>query len=80
MENGEAYLDGSANPAKLLLTAGYNTSNPIPVPFLSPRESYRTLGVFLSPSGSTKKAYEILLGYSKDYANTVAKSTLTSDH
>jgi hypothetical protein len=77
-QNGEAHLDKSANQVQLLLTAGYDTSNPIPVPFISPTDSYRTLGVFLSPSGSTKKAYEILLGYSKEYASAVASSTITS--
>lgn len=47
------------HPHKLWLTEGYNTSNPIEVPQLSPFDSYRTLGAYLSPSGDNRKAFEI---------------------
>jgi len=45
---------------KLLLSAGYNTDNLIEVPQLSPFDSYRTLGAYLSPSGDTAVACSIL--------------------
>jgi hypothetical protein len=76
----EAHFNTTATTStKLLLMAGYDTSNPIPIPQVSPLESYRTLGDFISPSGFTKKAYEILTGYSRDYASAVTGSTYTSD-
>jgi hypothetical protein len=38
------------------LTAGYGTDS-VQVPQLSPSEGFQTLGVFISPSGSTKLAH-----------------------
>ncbi len=78
---GEARLElpSPASP-KLESTAGYDTSSPIPVPNLSPNNSYRTLiGVYISPSGSTKKAQEILLSHSIDYASSIVNSRLTKE-
>jgi hypothetical protein len=60
-------------------TDGYETSNPISVPLIIPLGSYRTLGVFISPSGSTKHAYNILSSYSLEYASTVTSSTFNKE-
>jgi ribonuclease HI len=79
-QNGEAYLEPTANSSsQLLLTAGHNLSDPIPVPLLSPLDSYRTLGVYISPSGSTKKAYNILSSYSLNYASAITSSSLNKE-
>lgn len=76
-QNGEEHLETKANPSfQLPPTAGYEISRPIPVLLISPLELYRTLGVFISSSGSTKKSYNILSGYSFEYASAVTSSTL----
>jgi hypothetical protein len=53
--------------------------SPIPVPNLSPNNSYRTLGFYISPTGSTKKAQEILLSHSIDFASSVVNSRFTKE-
>jgi hypothetical protein len=79
-KNGKAYLEAhSPTSAPLLLTAGYEASSPIPVPQISPLEAYRTLGVYISPSGSMKKALSILLTSSIEYASSVMGSTFTRE-
>jgi hypothetical protein len=35
-------------------------AHPIQVPQISPYDSYRTLGAYLSPSGDTSKAFQVL--------------------
>jgi hypothetical protein len=76
-QNGKEHLETKANPSfQLLPTAGYEISRPIPVLLISPLELYRTLGVLISSSGSTKKSYNILSGYSFEYASAVTSSTL----
>lgn len=78
--NGVAHLETPNNSStSLLLTAGYDTTSPIPVPQISPLESYRTLGVFISPSGTMKKASDILQNYSLTYACSIMGSTLNRE-
>jgi hypothetical protein len=45
----------------------------------SPYQSYRTLGVVLSPSGSTTKATVVLEEKAEDYARKITSSNLTRD-
>ncbi len=44
-------LRPSAHNNSLNLTSGYDMAHPIQVPQISPYDSYRTLGAYLSPSG-----------------------------
>jgi hypothetical protein len=77
--NGTASLEmpSTASP-QLRLTAGTDHS-PHPVPNISPTEAYCTLGVYIFPSGSMKKAQEILLSYATDYVSSVVGSTFTQE-
>ena len=78
--NGKASLEiPKPTAGQLLLTEGYQTTKPITLPKLSPTESYKTLGVYISPSGSMKKAAMVLFSYSLDYASHVVGSTLTRE-
>jgi len=61
------------------LTAGYDVSSPTTVPQLSPYDSYRTLGAFISPSGGMHKAYEVLHAHCRDYATRLQSSTLNKE-
>lgn len=75
-EKGIAKMSTPAQePADLLLTEGYN-SNPIIVPRLSPYEGYRTLGVYISPSGSTSVVLKKLQDISLAYATAITGSSL----
>jgi len=62
-------------PATLRLTAGCDTS-PVEVPRLSPYDGFRTLGVYISPSGSTAMARTKLRNISLDYATMITGSRL----
>jgi len=66
----------SKRPATLTLTTGYSSS-PEVVPRIEPTASFRTLGVYLSPSGSQKPQIQILCNYVQDYYSSVSVSTLT---
>jgi hypothetical protein len=63
----------------LTLTEGYNVEEDITVPRLSPYNNYRTLGVYISPSGSSEPASQILTEKSKDYAKHIAGSNLSKE-
>jgi hypothetical protein len=52
-------LSTDKSPAQLQMTTGYATQADI-VPRIDPHTSFRTLGVYISPSGCQKKQYEIL--------------------
>lgn len=79
-QDGEALLiPPSLHHYKLELTTGYDTSSPIPVPQLSPYNSYCTLGAFISPSGGMHKAYEVLQTYSRDYATRIQSSKISKE-
>jgi hypothetical protein len=62
----------------LKLTEGYSTET-IKVPRISPYSSYRTLGVYISPSGSCTKAVQILREKADDYASKIITSTLNRE-
>jgi hypothetical protein len=77
-KNGEAYLtDSGSAPGKLCLTSGHDLENPIEVPRLESRDTYRTLGAHISPSDKTSKTVGILKEKSNTYAMLIANSTLT---
>jgi len=79
-KGGQAFLvPPSLCHHSLELTAGYETSAPITVPQMSPYESYRTLGAYISPSGGMHKVFQVLRTYSLDYATRFQSSSLTCE-
>lgn len=62
----------------LQLTSGYN-AHPEPIPYLSPNSSFRTLGVFLSPSGSPKRQFDVLCHHVSLYSSHFRSSMLTRE-
>lgn len=76
--NGTAVLDSIDHNRQLLLTAGYNKTS-IPVPQLSPYDSYKTLGAYLSPSGASCKAIEELRWKAEHYASCIVGCTLNRE-
>jgi hypothetical protein len=66
------------SPASLSLTAGYSTS-PEVIPRLDTTEAYRTLGVYISPSGLQKWQVQILWQYTMDYYTNVSSSSFTAE-
>jgi hypothetical protein len=63
-------------PTQLCLTEGDELNNFITVPQKSVHDTYRTLGVYISPSGDTKGSYDILLAKARDYQTKIASSNL----
>lgn len=63
-------------PGELLMTSGNDTSQ-IAIPCIEPTDSFRTLGVFLSPSGSNKGAMSILQEIVLTYASTITGTHIT---
>jgi hypothetical protein len=59
--------------------AGYGIGNPVSIPQLSPLDSYRTLGAYLSPSGDTSVAFDVPHQKSLDYATKLPASTLDKE-
>jgi hypothetical protein len=51
--------------------------DPIKVPRIEPTTSFRTLGVYLSPSGCQKQQFQILRNHTQQYFNAVSASSLT---
>jgi len=74
-EGSAILLPPSLHSHNLELTAGYNINHPVKVPQMSPYDSYRTLGAYISPSRGMGKAYEVLRGYSMDYATKIQDSS-----
>jgi len=72
-------LPPSLHAHSLELTAGYNINHPVKVLQMSPYDSYRTLGAYISPSGGMGKAYEVLRGYSMGYAMKIQDSALNKE-
>jgi len=72
-------LPPSLHGNKLQLTAGYETNNPVEVPLLSPYDSYRTLGAYISPSGGVHQAYCILRAHSVEYATRIQASNINRE-
>ncbi len=75
-QNGVARLISPPNNLKLKLTEGNNLTSPVIVPQKSVHETYRTLGVHLSPSGSTEEAVKVLHNKAKDYQQRIITSNL----
>jgi hypothetical protein len=72
-KKGQALLlPPSLHNQHLFLTAGYDTQEAVEVPQISPYESYRTLGAYLSPSGGMEKSLMVL----RDYATRIHGSTI----
>jgi len=69
----------SLHKHSLDLTAGYDTDSPVAVPQLSPYDSYRTPGAYLSPSSGMAKAFEVLRDHSLDYATYIQSSSISEE-
>jgi hypothetical protein len=65
-KNGQAKL-AAANktPDTLELTAGYSKQKQR-VPKLDPKDSFRTLGIYISPSGSQTKQAQLLRQHAEE--------------
>ncbi|MFN9981668.1 MAG: hypothetical protein ACK53Y_17210, partial [bacterium] len=74
-KKGIAHLSTPPNTLQLRLTEGYN-QDPVIVPQKSVHRTYRTLGVYLSPSGDTSIPTKILLEKARDYQMKIASSKL----
>jgi len=73
---GKAYLMTAALcPGRLYLTSG-SLLQPEEVPRLKPTESYRTLGLHFTVTGSMKKALVLNRSKAVEYAGLVSNSTL----
>jgi hypothetical protein len=76
--NGKAQLVTSSQaPGIIKLTSGDN-QNLEELPRIEATKAFRTLGVYLTPSGSQKVQMEILRGYAQKYHDALQFSTLTS--
>jgi hypothetical protein len=60
----------------LQLTEGNNLKPPVTVPQKSVHDTYRTLGVYLPPSGTVEAAAKVLEEKAKDYQLKIATSKL----
>jgi hypothetical protein len=78
-KGGTASLTNTlSTPAKLLLTAGCSTE-PCPILRLQAHDSYRTLGVYLSPSGSQKEQAKFLRSHADVFHSAVSGSFFSPD-
>ncbi len=75
--SGKSTLCTIANtPAELKLTTGYSAS-PVAVPRIDPHTAYRTLGVYISPSGLQAQQLKHLREHSVKYYSAISTSSLT---
>jgi hypothetical protein len=65
-------------PATLQLTAGYNYT-PNDVPRLEVHDSFRTLGIRISPSGSQKAQIKVLCAHTDSFSSAVSGSSFSPD-
>jgi len=63
-------------PGSLYLTAGYSRVQEI-IPRLAPTDGFRTLGVYLSPSGTSQLQTKVLRQHADKYKSQLLFSTLT---
>jgi hypothetical protein len=63
-------------PATLSLTTGYGSLLEI-VPRIEPTQGFRTLGVYLTPSGNYATQAKFLRGHAEQFKNLLHESTLT---
>jgi hypothetical protein len=75
---GKSRLDTNQTmPAEIKLTAGSQVHKPSVIQRIEPTDSYRTLGVHISPSGSNKGAIRIMTDTALEYAQAITSSHLT---
>ncbi len=78
-KNGQPKLISSTNTTDTLeWTAGYSDQKQR-VPQLHPNDSFRTLGIFISPSGSQAKQVKVLCHYAEQYNTQVSSSGLMQE-
>jgi hypothetical protein len=77
-KNGKALRTDSPTHHCLMLTEGLGTTK-VTVPRKKITDTYRTLGVYLSPSGDTKGCEAILLTKALDYSVKLAHSPLSRE-
>jgi hypothetical protein len=68
----------SKAPGEINLTSGASTTHH-KVPRIDIKDSFRTLGIYLSPSGSQTKQVQILRQHSNHYFTAITASTLSSE-
>ncbi len=78
-KNGVASLVPPPEHVQLHLTEGDRLDEPVPVPSKSVHDTYRTLGVHVSPSGNTQAAMGVLYDKAQDYQAKIMKSTLPKE-
>jgi hypothetical protein len=79
-ENGRAVLATSKPvPATISLTAGDKLDDSVEIRRIEPTESYRTLGVHISPRGSNKGAITKLEEIILDYAQALTGSHMSKE-
>jgi len=61
-KGGIARLTAPPSSVQLTLTEGDHLTHPVQVPHKSVHDTYRTLGVHISPSGDTAASFQVLLG------------------
>jgi len=62
----------------LQLTSGYDAS-PTTVPCINPSDSFRTLGIYLLPSGSQRKQIKVLRAHADHFKAQILPAHLTPD-
>jgi hypothetical protein len=77
--NGVAHLISPPDTLQLKLTEGDNLLSPVLVPQKSVHDTYRMLGVYMSPSGALAEAVGVLVEKAKDYQVRILSSTLPRD-
>ncbi len=75
--NGHAqYASENEVPGDLSMTSGNTLNSPTVINRISPTESYRTLGVHISPSGSNLGALQTLITIVTEYSANIRSSHL----
>jgi hypothetical protein len=76
-KNGVPFLlSNSHSVAKVSLFSGYNTE-PKLLPRIEPSSSFRTLEVYLSPSGCQKKQCQVLRNHAQNYYDRIQFPSIT---
>jgi len=76
-KNGIPHLATSRqSPGKLSLTTGYQTLKDV-VPRLEPTKGFRTLGVYITPSGKLSKQAKVLREHAENFKDLIQLSSLT---
>jgi len=78
-KGGIARLTAPPSSVQLTLTEGDHLTHPVQVPHKSVHDTYRTLGVHISPSGDTAASFQVLLAQTTDYQTKIATSKLPKE-